>query len=121
MTTTDSQATDGPTEARDATAGDFSRPPCSADFTFRIPATDGGLPFDFIDRKNDDYDCACVYRGDDDLGTGSRLLKAWDNYLYTVPQGAPVNDDDLAQMWAAYDEWIDSPNDQDEKSPPVKP
>ncbi len=93
--------------------------PFSADFTFRIPATDGGIPFDFIDRKNDDLDCACVYRGDDDLWTASRLLDAWDNYLYSVsPSSAPVNDDDLSRMWAAYDEWIDSQNDP---SSPTKP
>lgn len=83
----------------------------SAVFTHRIPANDGGLPFDFIDRRNDDYDCACVYRGDHDLGTGSKLLEAWDNYLYSIsPEEAPVDDGVLAAMWAAYDEWVDLPN-----------
>ena len=39
---TDSKATDGPTEARDATAGDFSQPPCSE--SPRLPCHDCGKP-----------------------------------------------------------------------------
>ncbi len=85
--------------------------PGSADFTFRILATDGGLPFDFIDRKNDDYDCACVYRGDVDLSTAGGLFVAWDDYLCKIsPKSAPVEDVDLDRLWAAYDEWVNSPN-----------
>ena len=104
----------------DSPGADSPPSSCSDSFEFRLPSTDGGLPFDFVDIKNDDYDCACVYRGDDDLGYGSRLLEAWDNYLYTVPEGAPVSDDDLSRMWAAYNEWSNSPNAQHDQST-VKP
>lgn len=81
-------------------------PTGSDDFTYRIPATDGGLPFDFIDRRDDDYDCASVYRGDEDLGIGTRLIEAWDNYLYSIsPHEAPIERDALSAMWTAYDTW----------------
>ena len=78
-------------------------------FTYRLAATDGGLPFDFIAYPDRAHDGASVYRGDDDLATAPDLDSAWDDYLYAVSPGeAPVNAAELEVMWAAFDAWKDT-------------
>jgi hypothetical protein len=72
---------------------------CSAFFVGRLAVTDGGPPIDL-------YECdgsASIERGEDnEVGSGSDLFEAWNDYLYSVSQ-APVDEAELASMWADYD------------------
>lgn len=75
-------------------------------FEARISVTDGGDPIDFIeDTEEDDGDPAQVWRGDLMVGAGEHLEAAWNDYLYTCGEAmqAPVNSDELAEMWRKYD------------------
>jgi hypothetical protein len=77
-----------------ANAADYS-----AFFVGRLAVTDGGPPIDL-------YECdgsASIERGEDnEVGSGSDLFEAWNDYLYSVSQ-APVDEAELAAMWADYD------------------
>lgn len=71
---------------------------CSV-FSARLEATDGGDPIDLLEEP----DGAQVWRGDDIIGEGRTLLGAWNDYLFSCYPKAPVDDDDLKDMWRKYD------------------
>lgn len=68
----------------------------------RLAVTDGGPPIDL-------YECdgsASIERGEDnEVGSGSDLFEAWNDYLYGCGESmtAPVDEAELAAMWADYD------------------
>ncbi len=74
--------------------------PCCV-FEAQISVTDGGEPIDLFE----DEDGGEVWRGDEPVGIGNDLQAAWNDYLYTcgADMQAPVNDEDLAEMWRQYD------------------
>jgi hypothetical protein len=82
-----------------ATGQAYAEATGSVPFSARLAVTDGGAPlelYEFDER-------ATIERGEDNVvAEGDNLDQAWDCYLLGVTR-APVNDAELAVMWAEYD------------------
>ena len=69
-------------------------------FSWQLKTNDGSDPIHCVQ----DQDGSMIYQGESVVGCGPRLIDAWNDYIYPLsPDAAPVNDDDLSEMWAAYD------------------
>lgn len=84
------------------TYGQSPSPACCV-FEARISVTDGGEPIDFIGEAEGED--ALIMRGDEIVGIGGHLESAWNDYLYKcgADMQAPVNDEELVEMWRQYD------------------
>lgn len=73
------------------------------EFYASISVTDGGKPIEFYGESNSTL--AKIMRGNQLVGIGQSLVIAWDDYLYTcgADMQAPVNEEELEDMWRKYD------------------